>query len=236
MLKAPATKGVNKITWDMRYPDVSPVSENTNINKNTGMPVLPGKYQVCMAKNVNGKITKLTGPVVFTCKLLNNASLPASDRKALADFQQKTAKLQNAVFATASAIRETEKKVKLIKNALLSSVNADVKTLKKIRGIEAKLQSLSIKMNGNTSISKRNENQIPSIIERLTYVIWGIWATDNNPTKTQKRNYQIASEQLTPVIDELRQIVSVDIALLKAELQKLNSPWIPGTLPQWNPK
>jgi photosystem II stability/assembly factor-like uncharacterized protein len=236
LLKAPAMKGVNKITWDMRYPDVSPVSENLNINKNAGMPVIPGQYKVCMAKNVNGVITKLTEPVVFTCKLLNNSSLPASDRKALAEFQQKTARLQNAVFATASAIQETKKKTKLIKNALMSSVNVDVKTLEKVRDIEAKLQALSIKMTGNTSISKRNENQTPSIVERLTYVIWGIWATNNNPTETQKQNYKIASEQLTPVIDELRQIVSVDIASLKAELQKLNAPWIPGTLPQWNPK
>ena len=118
----------------------------------------------------------------------------------------------------------------------MSSVNVDVKTLEKVRDIEAKLQALSIKMTGNTSISKRNENQTPSIVERLTYVIWGIWATNNNPTETQKQNYKIVSEQLTPVIDELRQIVSVDIASLKAELQKLNAPWIPGTLPQWNPK
>ncbi len=236
LLKAPATKGVGKITWDMRYSDVSPVSEKTNINKNAGMPVLPGQYRVCMAKVVDGKITKLTEPETFTCKLLNNASLPTSNRKALADFQQKTARLENGVFATVSLLNETKKQIKLIKKSLLSAANVNIKTLEKVRNIEKKLQALNIKLNGNSSISKRNENQTPAIVERLTYVIWGIWATDNNPTETQKNNYRIASEQLAPVLNELSQIVSVDISSLRAELQKLNAPWVPGMLPQWKPE
>ena len=236
LLTAPASKGVGRITWDLRYPDVAPVSEKTNINKNSGMPVIPGQYKVEMYKNVDGLVTKLTNPVTFTCKLLNNATLPASDRKALVAFQRKTAKLENAAFATAKVLEETEKQVDLIEKSLMSSVDVDVKLLEKVRSIQKRLNDLNITLNGNPSISKRNENQTPSIKDRLMYILWGIWSTDNNPTDTQKKSYKIASEQLTPVIDELRQIISVDINSLKGELQKLGSPWVPGTLPQWNPE
>ena len=236
LLTAPASKGVGRITWDLRYPDVSPVSEKTNINKNSGMPVIPGQYKVEMYKNVDGLVTKLTEPVTFTCKLLNNATLPASDRKALVAFQRKAAKLENAAFATAKVLEETQKQVDLIEKSLMSTVDVDVKLLEKVRSIQKKLNDLNITLNGNPSIAKRNENQTPSIKDRLMYILWGIWSTDNNPTDTQKKSYKIASEQLTPVIDELRQIISVDINSLKGELQKLGSPWVPGTLPHWNPE
>ncbi len=235
LLEAPASEGVGRITWDLRYPDVSPVQEKTNINEHSGMPVVPGQYQVSMYKNVNGVISKLTEPVTFTCKLLNNATLPASDRTALVAFQRETAKLQNAIMSTQNVLNETQKQVNLMEKSLMTSVDVNIQLLEKVRTIQQKLNDLSIELNGNSSISQRNENQTPSINERLMYILWGIWSTDNNPTDTQKEAYRIASEQITSVIEKLRQIISVDINSLKSELQKLDSPWVPGTFPQWNP-
>jgi photosystem II stability/assembly factor-like uncharacterized protein len=233
LLKAPASKGIHRITWDMRYPAPTPVDEKTDINKNSGTPVMPGQYKVSMFKNVDGKVTQLTEPVTFTCKLLNNAALSTDDRKALAAFQGKVSKLTGAVYATNALLSETQKNIGLIEKALMSAVNTDENLLTKTREIKKKLNELSIKLNGNPSISKRNENQTPSITERLTYVIWGMWATNNAPTETQKMNYNIASEELVPVLNDLKQIISVDIASLRAQLQKLEAPWVPGILPEW---
>ncbi len=236
LLKAPASKGIHRITWDMRYPSPTPVNEKTNINKNAGMPVMPGQYKVTMFKNVDGKVTQLAGPVTFTCKLLNNAAISTNDRKALAAFQEKVSDLTWAVYGTQALLSETQKHIKLIEKSLMSSVNIDENLLNKTREIKRKLNEISIKLNGNTSIAKRNENQTPSITDRLTYVIWGMWATNNAPTETQKMNYRIASEELEPALNNLKQIINIDIASLKAELQKLKAPWVPGVIPEWKHK
>lgn len=237
LLTAPATEGINRITWDLRYPDVQPVNEKTDINKNSGMPVLPGKYFVSLAKSVNGQITMLSEkPEPFVCKLLNNFTLSAESREELNKFQIKTAKLQNAIASTNSALSETKKLAELIQKSLLSSVDVKKEPIMLASDVIKKLNQLDIKLNGDNSIAKRNDNQTPSINERLTYILWGIWSTNNAPTQTHFDSYRIASEQLSPVIEELKRIISTDITSLKAELQKLNSPWVPGTLPSWNPE
>ncbi len=235
LLTAPATDGIARITWDLRYPDVSPVNDKTDINKNSGMPVLPGKYFVTMAKSINGQITVMTEtPVQFNCRLLKNSVLSAQSREDLVNFQRKVAKLQNAVMATNALRAETRKLVELIQKALLSSVDVKKESIMLSTETLRKLDDIDIRLNGDNSIAKRNENQTPSITDRLNYILWGLWSTNNAPTDTQKDAYKIAGEQLSPVIDTLKQMLSTDIATLKAELQRLDSPWVPGTLPSWS--
>ena len=237
LLTAPATAGINRITWDLRYPDVSPVNEKTDINKNSGMPVLPGKYSVTMAKSINGQITVMSEtPVPINCRLLKNAVISAESRDELVKFQRKVAKLQNAVMSANAVRGETQKLVELIQKSLLSSVDVRKESIMLSTDTLRKLEDINIRLNGDNSIAKRNENQTPSITERLNYILWGLWSTNNAPTDTQKDAYKIAGEQLSPVIDTLKQIISTDIATLKAELQRLNSPWVPGTLPSWTPE
>ncbi|MGA2297782.1 MAG: glycosyl hydrolase [FCB group bacterium] len=232
-LTTPAKAGINRMNWDLCYPSPFPVNAATEINKNSGMPVLPGKYKVSVAKSIDGEITQLTEPMEFNTKVLNNTSLPTKDRKDFVDFQKKVSNLQRAVSGTIAVNDDAKSRIKIIKNALLTTEGASKDLLEKTRKIELDLIDIGNSLNGNNSIASRNENQTPSISDRASYVVWGIWGVTTDATQTQKDAYKIASDDLTTVLDKLRKIVEVDIKDLDKELDKLGAPWTPGRLPEW---
>lgn len=232
-LTAPAKAGMNRITWDLRYPNVTPVNEKTETNKFNGMPVLPGNYKVTMSKNENGVITELFGPVTFVARPLNNTTLPAKDRAVLVAFQRKVARLQQAVMSVNALTDEVSKRLTVIEKAALTTVGADKSIIEKVRQMKIQNNTIQRIMTGDRTLAKRNENQTPPITDRLQYIIDGTWETTSDPTQTQLDAYRIASEQLTPVLAQLRTLIETDLKAIEGQLEKLDAPWTPGRIPDW---
>jgi hypothetical protein len=232
-LKTSASKGMNRLTWDLTYASPFPVDERTDPNKQNGMPVLPGKYKVYISKSINGEITQLTEPLEFTCKVLKNATLPAANRNELVEFQKKVANSQKVIYAITNILSETKKEVKIIKTALLASEGTPKELLERARKIELELNDINNALYGNPSISGRNENQPPSILDRCSYIIWGVWATSSDPTQTQKDAYKIVVDEFTPVYNNLKKIVETDLKEIEKEMDRLGTPWTPGRFPEW---
>ncbi|MFN3305676.1 MAG: VPS10 domain-containing protein [Candidatus Kapaibacteriota bacterium] len=230
-LTAPPKKGFNRIVWDLRYPDTSPASDTTDVNKAQGMPIVPGKYSVQMFKSLDGMISTLTEPIEFECKLLNNVTLPASDLSKLDEFRRRVAKLQNAVMGANGLLKEIKYKVNSIKNALLLSSNNSDSVLNLIRDVQASLDTINMKLNGNPTLYRLNENQPPSVVNRLYYILWGLWATTQEPTETQRKSFSYAKEELAMVIDKLKNISQNVIPNLEKLLDSINAPWTPGRIP-----
>lgn len=232
-LTAPAKAGMNRITWDLRYPNVTPITEKTEINKFNGMPVLPGKYKVTMSKNENGVITDLFGPVEFVARPLNNTTLPAKDRAALVAFQRKVARLQQAVRAVNAVLDDANKRLAVIEKAALTAVGAEKALLEKLRSLKSQLGSIQRTMTGDKTLEKRNENQTPPVTDRLQYIIDGTWETTSDPTQTQLDAYKIAAEQFAPALAQLRTLIETDMRAIEDQLERLDAPWTPGRLPDW---
>ncbi len=227
------SKGLNRISWDLRYPDTSPIDDTVNTNKRSGMPVVPGRYFVQIFKNIDGKSSPITEPVAFQCKVLNNVTLSAKDRKKLVDFQQKVARLQNAILGTNQLLKSIERRLKTIANAFILSKNPSFESTEKVRKTMLQIDSLKIKLRGNNTIERLNENQPPSITDRLYYILWGIWACSQEPTETQMKNFSIASNNLKDILNTLKPIVYEVIPAFEKELDNLNAPWTPGRFPKW---
>lgn len=232
-LTAPAKAGVNRMMWDLRYPNVAPVSDKTEVNKQSGTPVFPGTYKVSMAKNVDGVITELAGPVSFNCKPLNNTTLPAKDRKAMVEFQRKVVRMQQAILAATEVAGEAEQRIGALEKAALASVGIDKTVLEKIRKMKSQIADVKVVLTGNKSIDKRNENQPPSVTDRLNYIIYGSWETTSDPTQTQMDAYKIAAEEFSPALEKLKTVVTTDIKSVESELEKFDAPYTPGRLPDW---
>lgn len=235
-LTAPATAGLQRITWDLRYPDVAPILDKSESNKHSGLPVLPGAYRVRMSSNVDGQIADLAGPVEFYAKPLNNTTLGASDRKALVDFQRKVARFQQAVMGTNAAIEDLEKRLELIDKAAHAASGLPSDIFVRIRKTKARLAEVKTAMEGNESISKRNANQPPSITERLTYILWATWETTSDVTKTQSDAFSIAAGEFSDRLNELKSLVETDLHGIEQDLENADAPYTPGRLPEWQPE
>lgn len=233
-LTAPPTKGINKLNWDLRYASTSTPSKNVKLNEWSGFPVIPGEYSVSMSLVQEGKVKELVPSQKFTCKPLNNVTLPADDKIALDNFRNSVSKLYSTTEATSKFINDLSDRIDIIKNAIKLTKNSDTGILEKAFNIENSLKKYKTILTGDESKSKRNANQTPSIFERIQYITWMLWSTSSKPTDTQIKSYGIASNSLKELLNEVKNMYDNELIPLEKELDKLLAPWTPGRFPIWN--
>lgn len=232
-LKAPVKTGMNRVVWDFHYPSTGPVNEGTKPFAGGGMLALPGKYSVTMEKCVDGIYTRLAGPQTFTAKALENTTLPAPDRKALVEFQEKTAELGRVIRGTAEVLRNLTTRMKLIEVAISNTPGVSMDLVKKADSLKEHVKEISRAFFGDRSISRRNANQPPSIGSRIRGLVYSHWSSTSAPTQTMKDEYRIAGEEYEAQVKKLRKLIEKDLQELEDLLEEAGAPWTPGRLPKW---
>jgi len=238
---APAGSGIQRTTWDLRYPAFNPTSlepqgSGSPWDNPPDGPLAPaGEYTVSMALRVNDQLTPLGEPQPFTVELLDMATMPAEDREAAKAFQLKTGRLQRAVLGANRALGEAGDRLAHLKKAVMDTPGADTALRDRARELEVRLEALRVKLSGDRTVASRNEPTPPSITNRL-YNAMGGWSTTMAPTGTHQQSYRVAAELFQPVLADLRQLIEVDLAALEAELEAAGGPWTPGRVPAWSPE
>ena len=232
-LKSDVKSGINRINWDLRYPSTDPVKKASSDNPG-GIPVLPGKYSVAMSIYKDGKLNQVAGPVEFEAKVLNNVTLPASDRNELVAFQKKVAELNRAVMAAVEVSNDLSNRIELIKTAIKQTPGAPVDLIDKSNMIADKNKEIYRFLVNDRTLTKRNEPVHPSVAEHVSEVVWGMWSSTSAPTQSLRDGYNVAKEEFKPLLLQLKTLQEVDVKELESEMEKYGAPWTPGrTVPDW---
>ncbi len=234
-IKTDASAGLKKVIWNFRYAPTGPIKLKTRKvgrygSDDVGQLALPGKYTVTPYLSSNGKTEKLAEPKSFEIELLNNTTLPATDKKALLAFQKEVAELRRSVDGSERLLGEINNKLKYIKVAIETTPNTDLSLLNKVKELEANINTTSIALWGDGDISKHEYEVYPGLSERLGIVIYGIWNSTSAPTKTAINNIKIAKEEYVPVLAAIQNYVS-EINNLEKELGV--TPYTPGRGKDW---
>lgn len=236
-LRTPLRKGLNEIVWDMTYPAELSVTER-DASQTRGLPssnvfVLPGEYGVSMFKNVNGEFTKLAGPVSFEVTELNNRTIPASDRKEMAEFKMKTLALDNALRAVGSALSEMNDKIPAYR-AATKAFNAPVanKLLQEIDELENKLEEIEMILNGDRTMRTLDLDGDYTLRSRARNAAFDNMRATTNITGTSKQNYEIAAEEFAPLLEQVK-MLKEEFKKMDQKMTDLDAPLTPGRLPDW---
>ncbi|MDD8018027.1 MAG: glycosyl hydrolase [Bacteroidota bacterium] len=233
-LKGENSAGVNRISWDLKYPLLDPVTANTAADgKQSSWFAMPGKYSVSMSKRIDGIETTIAGPVDFICKPLGSSEIPIKDRTAAIAFQQKAARLQRAIFASNGVVNDIKLKIGAIKTALTQTPQVTSSVYEKVRNLETRMIELKRKFSGDEIIAKRNDAAPPSILTRMNSVAESFWSSMADPTETQKKAYQIAVDEFEVQYAVLKNVVEKELPTIEKELNSVGAPAIPGQLPEW---
>jgi photosystem II stability/assembly factor-like uncharacterized protein len=238
-ITGPVSEGFHRIAWDMRYPSSEPASTTPWVRRNPwatpprGPMVAPGTYTVSMAKRVRGVTTPLGKPQNFEAVPLGLATLPADNWQTLLDFQKQTASLERAVLGAVKTAADAQSRIDHIKVALRDTPDADPQWLEQARDLELRLADLRIALEGDRTVSSREEPTPPSIRERVMGIIEGSWESTSAPTQTNMDSYEVAAGQFGPVLEKLTKLVEVDLTSLERELEAAGAPWTPGRVPTW---
>jgi photosystem II stability/assembly factor-like uncharacterized protein len=241
-ITGPATAGMHRVSWNLRYPTTMPASLGSGPTDNPfytppqGPLAAPGKYTVTLAKRVGDATTPLAEAQTFETEPLGNATLPASDRKATLDFQRKVANLQRAVAGAAGALDEGLTRIELIQKALLDTPAADPKMLDEARTIENRLRDLNEQLTGDPVKGARWEPTSPSVADRIFQVVYGAWESTSAPTQTHQSNYTQAAEAFAPLLADIRKALGEDLVNLENRLEAAGAPWTPSRIPTWQPE
>lgn len=238
-IKAPAKKGMNRIVWDFRYAPFGPVDLSqfdesfVFSSPETGYMALPGNYKVSLSKFEDGVYSELVAGEPFKAIALNNATLPATDKKALEDFCKQVAELRRVSTASDAYRGEMVNKLRFIKQAIIETPKLPVDISKTITALEKRLTDVNTKLNGDATLARREFETIPSINGRIGTITGALWSTTAAPTTTFISSYQTAARQFTPVYNELKSI-GEEIGKLENILESNKAPYTPGRLPEWN--
>ena len=236
--KAPS-KGISRVNWNMTYAATANTRVRGDFNPiadaGRGIMVMPGDYKVGLKMWHEGELSELVEPVEFTCKKLNNTTLPAEDYDENVDFAEKVNKLALAMTGAGRMITENMDKVEQIKQAIYATPGASQELMDKARELGVELEALNFKMNGLPAKASGEEippAQVP-LNDRLSNITYTHMGSTTGITTTEKQAYEILTEEFPPVLQKLKGIVESDIPALEAELNKINAPWTPGRLIDW---
>lgn len=237
-IKKDASKGVNRVVWDFRYPSTNPARLKKSEASIFGSPIdgpmaLPGKYTVSMAKVVDGEISELLGPKDFVCKSLGGATLPAKDQPAMLAFQKEVAEFGRVVRGTSSYLGELSSKLEIMSVAVKEAPGASDHLLSEIRKMEQEIAEIRLVLSGDGSMSKRSYPTSPSISGRVGSVVYGILETSSAPTETMKQSLNVAEELFADVYPKVKKLGEQDVPALQEKLEKAGAPFTPGRLPDW---
>jgi hypothetical protein len=164
---------------------------------------------------------------------LQNTTLPAPDRAALAEFQRRAASLQRAVMGTQRMLTQAQESAQLLRRALDDTPTSDAPAMRvETAKLLDRLREIGISLNGDSEIARLNEPTPPSLSDRVERLVDGSWSSTSAPTGTQRRAYEIVSTSLTQAIADLKGALE-SLEALGKKAEAAGAPWTPGRLPDW---
>jgi len=229
-------KGLHRLAWNLRYP--APGRTGSRINdSSTGPFVLPGTYSVSMAKRVGGELVELAGPISFTVKpLLQSPENPDADtRKATLAFAQKAARLHTAVDGAAAKHADMVKHLAYVERALYATGAASEAQQQQVRKLRADLADYAVVLNGDSTISRRNEPVPVSLRFRTSRLTGWIYGNQSAVGGAMRDNYATAAKIFADLLPQMKATADA-LSALEASLDDIGAGYTPGRLPVWQPE
>jgi len=237
-LNGPVSAGIHRVSWDLRYPPSTlalPRSpdgeENPFAEPPSGHLVMPGKFTVSLAKMVNDVLTPLAAQQAFSVVIEGEEKMAAADRAALAEFQQKIARLQRAVTGAIESANALRARLELIKRALHTAAADTARLIDETTALEKRTDEILRALRGDRAAG---DTPPPSISARVNGIANRHRMAALRPTQTQIEQYNIAAEEFKPVLGKLRTLVETDLVKLEKAAEAIGAPWTPGRVPEWN--
>jgi len=232
-------KNITRFNWDLTYHDWSIVKAkkfDPFKKPKSGIYVMPGEYKVEISQVKNNTTTLLAGPTSFKVKALNNATLPADDRKAMVEFQREVTELSKAMNGTMRLLSELKEEVVTMKQTSLSVAGANEEVIPSLNALEKELDEIEFAFKGVEA--KASWEEIPPakmpLIERLNNIIYSHIESSSNITTTSKRDFEILKDQFPSLLDEIKNIATVKIVAIRKQMDQLKAPYTKGRIPIWN--
>ncbi|HMS03474.1 MAG TPA: hypothetical protein PKE51_10895, partial [Gemmatimonadaceae bacterium] len=234
-LTGPAGAGMHRVQWDLRWSGLTPVTGTSTGGRggSRGPLVAPGTYTVSLALRTADGAVRDIGRETFTAAPPAERSSTVATDPAVQAFRLETARLQRAVLGTNALLSETIARVAALEAALPNAYVAVDSLQREARALARRLDTLRVALSGDNTPSRLQQPSEPGLLSRLNDIVGGHWSTQQAPTGTQRRQFEIVTRDVPPLLVRLRAIVERELPALEARAESAGVPWTPGRIPTW---
>jgi hypothetical protein len=194
---------------------------------------MPGEYRVSLARRVNGVVTELVPPQLFTVREDGEIDLKPADRKALLDYRQKVSRLQRAVLASTEVVDSLTARLAQIQLAVQDAPKATPKLREDVLALEKRLKEIDFALRGDNVAALRGDPAPTTITRRVSDVTFSQLSSPLPPTKTRQDSYAVAASEFGEVLAKLRTLAQTDMPKLDRALDRADVAHTPGRIPEW---
>ena len=224
-----AGKGLHRVAWDLRYPSVTPWSEEDEREPweppDSGFLAMPGEYTVSMARLHDGELVDLGQVESFVVKALRRGAIPAVAPESMTALHREHERVARKAAAVGRVLGEQTRSIDaLLETLLRSGVEDDLYA--RARATRAHLLELSLRVNGSRRRDFAGDPGPVSLRARLGFLS-NLRFSTHGPTQQHRDVLLLAAGDLAAIQADLVDVTS-ELDALGALLDEAGVPWSPG--------
>jgi photosystem II stability/assembly factor-like uncharacterized protein len=228
-LLAPPKKGINRVSWDLRYAARRPIRLEAEQGPGpfSGFMATPGTYSVSLSLAANGTTRPLAGEVPFNVVPMRTGALGGPGYDLAEEFRLEVEAAQEGYDRTRMRMEKAGQLLKAMKNAYYRMEQEVPGLLGKIHQAEEGWLELNVALNGYRTREEIGERQMPTPGERIYVARQGLFST-YGPTEMQRESLERGMAELKPIQMELARLLESDLPAIGKALKEAGAPWIEG--------
>ncbi len=217
-LKGNTSKGMHRISWDLRWPQPKVITcgdvKTMNTGGNSGILAAPGNYTATLSKVINGEATTISEPVTFEVVPLRDGTLKGASPQEAEAFWQQVNETVKTAKAVSLDVNQTYQKVIKLYNAL-NSASIEPGTLEKqTEALRNELIDLQVKLFGIISKKKVGEKENPYVFSRIGVLYQGISNSTYGATQTLLQTMNMINEEVKSIDQNITKIKETELPAL----------------------
>ena len=245
-MTGPASSGMHRVTWDLKYQPVDPVNgppfaidpDFPFFSPPTGPFALPGQYTARLYTRVDGVVSPIGAPMTFAVVDADPAGSRRNPRTAaILASELRNVELERAALGAGAYLNDLTGKLNFLRRAIDESPRSDSSLIRQVRALQTRLLDLQERLNGDPTRGRRNESSPTGLLGRLQIALaQSRGSTLEAPTEAQLAQLDIVRNALGAILAEVRQFAEVDVRAVETAAEAAGIPWTAGRLPQLPPR
>ena len=227
-VNGPLKKGFQQVSWDLTQSmqtTITTAKEQEGRRRfRRAIMVDPGSYTVSLYKSVDGAVTQLGTPQMFTVERIRKNVLTNPNVDKIANYAKELKEFATTYGITLNDFNKASKKVKAFTKAL-KYVNAAPGTLEnEVVQLQQTMNVLNVALFGNSAKAEVGEKDDPTVSDRLMIAQRGFFGNSYGPTKMQMESFELAKQQYAGLEANLRKFLDTDVPRVEKLLQNAGAP------------